>query len=164
MVKDHSDSKRGNPLPPHGLLFPIRGKGSSHRITHTTALCYRSCGALVGTRNSSMGSPGRIDPMTHRTMSECSYHGTTSHSPISNKGTIIHLLSPYSFNHKHTSTPTSLFQFTLFSAFLLFLSLNVSFFLYYIKVSLNHIFLTIINFIKYTVIVLCNRTANKISL
>ena len=22
MVKDHSDSERGNPLPPHGLLFP----------------------------------------------------------------------------------------------------------------------------------------------
>ena len=28
MVKDHSDSKRGNPLPPHGLLFPIISKGS----------------------------------------------------------------------------------------------------------------------------------------
>ena len=23
MVKDHSDSERGNMLPPHGLLFPI---------------------------------------------------------------------------------------------------------------------------------------------
>ena len=23
MVKDHSDSERGNQLPPHGLLFPI---------------------------------------------------------------------------------------------------------------------------------------------
>ena len=23
MVEDHSDSKRGNPLPPHGLVFPI---------------------------------------------------------------------------------------------------------------------------------------------
>ena len=28
MVKDHSDSQRGNPLPPHGLLFPISIKGS----------------------------------------------------------------------------------------------------------------------------------------
>ena len=27
-VKDHSDSERGNPLPPHGLLFPINSKGS----------------------------------------------------------------------------------------------------------------------------------------
>ena len=38
MVKDHSDSKRGNPL--HGLFFSISSKGSfmSHptdRITHT---------------------------------------------------------------------------------------------------------------------------------
>ena len=23
LVKDHSDSERGNPLPPHELLFPI---------------------------------------------------------------------------------------------------------------------------------------------
>ena len=43
MVKDHSDSKRGNPLLPHGLLFPISSKGSymhhlTDRITHTTAL------------------------------------------------------------------------------------------------------------------------------
>ena len=28
MVKDHSDSERGNPLPTHGLLFPIKSKGS----------------------------------------------------------------------------------------------------------------------------------------
>ena len=28
MVKDHSDSENGNPLPPHGLLFPISSKGS----------------------------------------------------------------------------------------------------------------------------------------
>ena len=28
MVKDHSDSERGNSLPPHGLLFPISSIGS----------------------------------------------------------------------------------------------------------------------------------------
>ena len=28
MLKDHSDSERGNPLPPHGLLYPINSKGS----------------------------------------------------------------------------------------------------------------------------------------
>ena len=33
MVKDHSDSERGNPLLPHRLLFLI----SSNRIAHTTA-------------------------------------------------------------------------------------------------------------------------------
>ena len=28
VVEDHSGSERGNPLPPHGLLFPINSKGS----------------------------------------------------------------------------------------------------------------------------------------
>ena len=28
MVKDHSDSEKGNPLPPHWLFFPISSKGS----------------------------------------------------------------------------------------------------------------------------------------
>ena len=28
MVKDHSDSERGNLLPPHGLLLSINSKGS----------------------------------------------------------------------------------------------------------------------------------------
>ena len=42
MVKDHSDSERGNPLPPHGLLFDWQqGLFYMHhptdRITHTTA-------------------------------------------------------------------------------------------------------------------------------
>ena len=43
MLKDHSDSERGNLLLPHGLLFPINSKGlfcmhhPTDRITHTTA-------------------------------------------------------------------------------------------------------------------------------
>ena len=43
MVKDHSYSERGNPLPPHGLPFPINSKGTffmhhpTYRIAHTTA-------------------------------------------------------------------------------------------------------------------------------
>ena len=43
MVKDHSDSERGNLLPPHGLLFLINSNGffymhhPPHRIAHTTA-------------------------------------------------------------------------------------------------------------------------------
>ena len=28
MIEEHSDSERGNLLPPHGLLFPINSKGS----------------------------------------------------------------------------------------------------------------------------------------
>ena len=35
MVKDHSDSERGDQLPPHGLLFPISSKGYTHIHTHT---------------------------------------------------------------------------------------------------------------------------------
>ena len=62
MVKDHSDSERGNPLPPHRLLFPISTRvllyAPSHRQDSTYhGLCYISCGALAGTRNSSMGPP-----------------------------------------------------------------------------------------------------------
>ena len=42
MVKNHSDSERGNLLPPHGLLFLINSKffymhHPTDRIVHTTA-------------------------------------------------------------------------------------------------------------------------------
>ena len=42
MVRYHSDSERGNPLPPHGLLFPVNSKvfymhHPTDRIAHTTA-------------------------------------------------------------------------------------------------------------------------------
>ena len=33
MVKNHSDSERGNPLPPHGLLFPINSKQNPFNVT-----------------------------------------------------------------------------------------------------------------------------------
>ena len=38
MVKDHSDSEKGNPLPPHGVLFPINSKGSFICIIPQTGL------------------------------------------------------------------------------------------------------------------------------
>ena len=42
MASDHSDSEKGNPLPPHRLLFPINSNGfymhhPTDRIAHTTA-------------------------------------------------------------------------------------------------------------------------------
>ena len=45
MVKDHSDSEKGNQLPPHRLFFPISSKGSfictSHRQDSTYhGFCY----------------------------------------------------------------------------------------------------------------------------
>ena len=86
MVKDHSDSERGNPLPIHGLLFPIKQQGffyMHHPRQDSTyhGLCYTSRGALAGTRNSSMGPPheGSIQ-RPQRTMSKRSYHRATSRS------------------------------------------------------------------------------------
>ena len=38
IVKDHSDSERGNQLPPHRLLFPISSKGSFICIIPQTGL------------------------------------------------------------------------------------------------------------------------------
>ena len=57
MVKDHSDSEKGNPLLPHRLLFLINSKGllyaPSHRQDSTYhSLCYTSRGALAETINS----------------------------------------------------------------------------------------------------------------
>ena len=43
MVRDHSDSEKGNPLPPHRLHLSTNSKGSFYihpptdRIAHTTA-------------------------------------------------------------------------------------------------------------------------------
>ena len=64
MVKDHSDSEIGNPLPPHRLLLSSNSKvflyAPSHRQDSTYyGLCYISRGALAGTRNSSMGFGSR---------------------------------------------------------------------------------------------------------
>ena len=56
MVKDHSDSEKGNPLPPH---FQLAARGllyaPSHRQDSTYhGLGYTSRGALAGTRNISV--------------------------------------------------------------------------------------------------------------
>ena len=69
MVKDHSDSERGNLLPPHRLLFPINSKGSFICTIPQTGLHipqpYISRGSLAGMRNSSMGSPHVYITKTH---------------------------------------------------------------------------------------------------
>ena len=65
----------------------------SHRQDSTYhGLCYTSRGTLTGTRNSSMSPPWRIDPTTHRTMSERSYHGATGYW-VSEQGRCIYWLS-----------------------------------------------------------------------
>ena len=61
MIKGHSRSERGNPLPPNRLfLVPINSKvilyAPSHFQDNTYhGLCYTSRAALAGTRNSLMG-------------------------------------------------------------------------------------------------------------
>ena len=94
MVKDHSDSERGNPLPPLSQCTPFHRQDSTYH-----GLCYTSRGELAGTRKNSMGPPMKDlsdDPShhertllprsyislltTYRTMSERSYHGATSRS------------------------------------------------------------------------------------
>ena len=59
----------------------------SHRQDNTYHSLCGSRGALAGTRNSSMRPTWRIDPTTHRTMSERSYHGATSRSSNSMNNT-----------------------------------------------------------------------------
>ena len=82
MVRDHSDSERGNLMLPHGLLFLISSKGfyMHHPRPDSTyhSLCYTSRGALAGTRNSLVGPPWMIDLTTHCTISKRSYHEATS--------------------------------------------------------------------------------------
>ena len=56
MVKNHSDSERGNTLPQlYVLIFPIITK--SLYIYNKYDLSYTSRGTLAGTKNNSMGPP-----------------------------------------------------------------------------------------------------------
>ena len=59
MVNGHSDSEKGNPLPPHRRLTArVLLYAPSHRQDNTYhSLCYTSRGTLIGTRNSSMRPP-----------------------------------------------------------------------------------------------------------
>ena len=96
MAKDLSDSESGNPLSPYELLFPNSSKGSFYmhhstdRITHNTTFVTpvvehwlkREIAQWVHHEGSIRRpiAPWAIDPATHRTMSERSYHGATSRS------------------------------------------------------------------------------------
>ena len=77
MVKDHSDSERGNPLPPHGLLFLISSKGYfictiPDRITHTTAFVTPVVGHWLEREIAQWVHPMKDrsdDPLQHRATS-----------------------------------------------------------------------------------------------
>ena len=79
MVKDHSDSERGNPLPPHRLLFPISSNDSficiiPDRIIHTTAFVAPAVEHWLEREIAQW-----VHPMKDR--SDDPSHGATSHSP-----------------------------------------------------------------------------------
>ena len=68
MVKNHSDSEKGNLLLLlHGLLFLISSKGSFVCTIYRQDSTYTSSEELAGMRNSSVGPPSGIDPTTHCT-------------------------------------------------------------------------------------------------
>ena len=77
MVKDHSDSERGNLLPPHGLLFPICQQGffyvnhPSDGMAHITA-CVTP---IVKQLNGFTMRDRSDDPSHHERML---YHGAKS--------------------------------------------------------------------------------------
>ena len=82
MVKDHSDSERGNPLLPHGYSFWLAARffymhHPTDMIAHTTAFVTPIMKHWLEQEIGQIGPPWRVDLMTHRTMSERSYHGAT---------------------------------------------------------------------------------------
>ena len=101
MVKDHSDSERGNPLPPHRLLFSIDSKGyficTIPRQDNTYhGLCYTCRAALAGTRNSMVKWTG-VKPVlviTHELKMTSGSHATIhrhtamGHQLDTNRGTV----------------------------------------------------------------------------
>ena len=68
MVKDHSDSKRGNQLSPlNGILFQINiaARFFLYALSHRQHSTYHGlCETMSGMRNSTMGSPCGIDLTT----------------------------------------------------------------------------------------------------
>ena len=76
MIKDHSDSERKPAVTTwathsyYQQLFFYMHHPAENNTYHS--LCYPSHHTLDGTRNSSMGAPWGIDPMTHKAMSRCS--------------------------------------------------------------------------------------------
>ena len=75
----------------HRLLFLISSKGSfictiPDRIAHTTAFVTPVVEHWLEQEIAQWVHPWRIDPTTHRIMSERSYHGATSRSLITIKG------------------------------------------------------------------------------
>ena len=83
IVKDHSHSEIGNPLPPQ-LAARVLLHASSHRQDNT----YQSWSTSW---NELSESTRGIDPTTHRTVSERSYHEATFRSPTGREREMFYL-------------------------------------------------------------------------
>ena len=74
-----------------GYSFQLAVRDLLYALSHIQdntyhSLCYTSCGALAGTRNSSVGPPWGFDLMTHHTMSR---HSTTElHLAVGGGGSV----------------------------------------------------------------------------
>ena len=93
MVKDHSDSEIGNPLSPHGVLFPIRSKGSfictiPQTVSHMPRPLLHQSWSTGWNEKQLNGSSmkDRSDDPSH--MRGRSYHGATSRSCLKSKVTV----------------------------------------------------------------------------
>ena len=88
MVKYHTDSEKGNPLPPHMLLFPINSMCSFICTTPQTGLhipqpfLHQSWSTGWNKKLLNGSTPWMVDPTTHRTLSKRSYHAATYRSLI----------------------------------------------------------------------------------
>ena len=101
-----------------GYFFQLTARvllyAPSHRQDNTYhCLCYTSRGALAGTRNINGSTPWRIDPTTHRTMSERStseLRPAPTHTHIhTHTHTSIHTYiytQTHTYIHKHTQSYT----------------------------------------------------------
>ena len=83
MVKDHSESERGNQLPPHGLLFPINSKGYfictiPDRIAQTMPFVKSVLGLWLEWEIFSICLPRGMDPKINHTMSGGSFTELTT--------------------------------------------------------------------------------------
>ena len=111
IVKDQSDRREETRCRHISYSFRLTARvllyAPSHRQDSTYhSHCYTSRGELAGARNSSMCPPWRINPTTHHTMSERSYHGVTYRSVLNLKSySIVHILQKKKNNKKKQTNP-----------------------------------------------------------
>ena len=80
LVKDHSDSKRGNPLPTHGLLFPINSMDSFICIMCTHIHRHKTNKSCVHTHTYTKHIYTHMHMHTQNTHTNTKYRHTSTHT------------------------------------------------------------------------------------